>query len=144
MLLNEEGRGSAYLAPGETGETGRGRNIKIMVLEPRRVAAKAAARRMAAMLGERVGQRVGYRVKLDTRVSSETRIEVWYFGNCKLLLCFPILYPYPLLFSFIPLIPCILQVVTDGILIRMLQSDPELAGVGAVLFDEFHERNLDR
>ena len=84
MLLNEEGGGSAYLEPGETGETGRGRNKKIMVLEPRRVAAKAAARRMAAMLGERVGQRVGYRVKLDTRVSSETRIEVWYFGNCKL------------------------------------------------------------
>ena len=82
MLLNEDGGGSAFLDTGEAGATSGlagGRNRKIMVLEPRRVAAKAAARRMAAMLGERVGQRVGYRVKLDTRVSSETRIEVWGF-----------------------------------------------------------------
>lgn len=53
-----------------------GPNGKVMVLEPRRVAAKAAARRMAAMLGERVGETVGYRVKLDTRVGPKTRIEV--------------------------------------------------------------------
>ena len=72
MLLHEEedagggGAGAAYLSG----------KRKIMVLEPRRVAAKAAARRMAAILGERVGERVGYRVKLDTKVSSGTRIEV--------------------------------------------------------------------
>ncbi|GAX73820.1 hypothetical protein CEUSTIGMA_g1271.t1 [Chlamydomonas eustigma] len=88
-----------YLAPG----------MKIMVLEPRRVAAKAAARRMAAMLGEEVGQTVGYRVRLESRVGPRTKIEV----------------------------------VTDGILIRMLQQDPGLSAVGAVLFDEFHERNID-
>ncbi|KAG1662111.1 hypothetical protein FOA52_012972 [Chlamydomonas sp. UWO 241] len=82
---------------------------KVLVLEPRRVAAKAAARRMAAMLGERVGQTVGYRVRLDTCIGPATRIEV----------------------------------VTNGILVRMLQSDPELPGVGAVLLDELHERSLD-
>ncbi|GFR51286.1 hypothetical protein Agub_g13646, partial [Astrephomene gubernaculifera] len=82
---------------------------RILVLEPRRVAAKGAARRMAAALGEPVGASVGYRVRLDSKVSSSTRIEV----------------------------------VTEGILLRRLQHDPELEGVGAVLFDEFHERNLD-
>eukprot|EP00798_Chlamydomonas_sp_ICE-L_P008967 gene8967-16102_t len=81
----------------------------ILVLEPRRVAAKSAARRMASMLGERVGQTVGYRVKLDTAIGPKTKIEV----------------------------------ITEGILLRRLQRDPELGGVVAVLFDEFHERNLD-
>ncbi|MFD1623724.1 ATP-dependent helicase HrpB [Azospirillum griseum] len=82
---------------------------KILVLEPRRLAARAAARRMAAMLGESVGETVGYRVRLDTRVGPRTRIEV----------------------------------VTDGLFLRQLQEDPELPGVGAVLFDEFHERGID-
>ncbi|HYG89420.1 MAG TPA: ATP-dependent helicase HrpB [Azospirillum sp.] len=82
---------------------------KVIVLEPRRLAARAAARRMAAMLGEGVGQTVGYRVRLDTKVGPKTRIEV----------------------------------VTDGLFLRQLQDDPELAGVGAVLFDEFHERGID-
>jgi len=82
---------------------------KILVLEPRIVAAKSAARRMASLLAEPVGSRVGYRVRLDSRVSSATRIEV----------------------------------VTEGVLLRRLQTDPELSGVGAILFDEFHERNLD-
>ncbi|KAF6265234.1 ATP-dependent helicase HrpB [Scenedesmus sp. NREL 46B-D3] len=82
---------------------------RIVVLEPRRVAAKAAARRMAALLGEPVGRSVGYRVKLESRVSSATRIEV----------------------------------VTEGILLRRLQQDPSLEGVGALLLDEFHERGLD-
>ncbi|KAG2489315.1 hypothetical protein HYH03_012147 [Edaphochlamys debaryana] len=91
--------GPEYLAGGQ----------KILVLEPRRVAAKGAARRMAASLGEPAGGRVGYRVRLETKVSSATRIEV----------------------------------VTEGILLRRLQSDPELEGVGAIVFDEFHERNLD-
>ncbi|WP_029007844.1 ATP-dependent helicase HrpB [Azospirillum halopraeferens] len=82
---------------------------KVVVLEPRRLAARAAARRMAAMRGETVGETVGYRVRLDTRVGPKTRIEV----------------------------------VTDGLFLRQLQDDPELSGVGAVLFDEFHERGID-
>ncbi|WP_119678562.1 ATP-dependent helicase HrpB [Indioceanicola profundi] len=82
---------------------------KIIMLEPRRLAARGAARRMAGMLGEDVGGTVGYRVRLDSRVSARTRIEV----------------------------------VTEGIFLRQLQSDPALEGIGAVLFDEFHERSLD-
>lgn len=82
---------------------------KIVMLEPRRLAARAAAERMAETLGERAGQTVGYRVRGDAKVSKETRIEV----------------------------------VTEGILTRMLQSEPDLPGVGAVIFDEFHERSLN-
>lgn len=82
---------------------------RIIMLEPRRLAARGAARRMAAMLGEDVGDTVGYRVRLDNRVSARTRVEV----------------------------------VTEGIFLRQLQADPSLEGVAAVLFDEFHERNLD-
>jgi ATP-dependent helicase HrpB len=82
---------------------------KIILLAPRRLAARAAAMRMAHLLGENVGQTVGYRVRLDSRVSEETRIEV----------------------------------VTEGILTRMLQGDPALEKVGLVIFDEFHERSLD-
>jgi ATP-dependent helicase HrpB len=82
---------------------------KIVMLEPRRLAARAAARRMADMLGEAVGETVGYRVRMDSKVGPKTRIEV----------------------------------VTEGILIRQLQRDPALEGIGAVLFDEFHERSLD-
>lgn len=81
---------------------------RIIMLEPRRLAARSAARYMAHLLGEAVGQTVGYRTRLDTQVSAATRIEV----------------------------------VTEGILTRLLQSDPELAGYGAVIFDEFHERSL--
>lgn len=81
---------------------------RIVMLEPRRLAARAAARHMASLLGERVGETVGYRVRLDTRVGPKTRIEV----------------------------------VTEGVLTRMLQSDPTLDGVGVVIFDEFHERSL--
>lgn len=80
----------------------------IILLEPRRLAARAAARRMSFLRGESVGQVVGYRTKLDSKVSAATRIEV----------------------------------VTEGILTRRLQRDPELEGVGLVIFDEFHERNL--
>ena len=82
---------------------------KILMLEPRRLAARAAAERMAQTLGEKVGERVGYRVRLDSRVGPNTRIEV----------------------------------VTEGILTRMLQSDPSLDEVGLLIFDEFHERSLD-
>ncbi len=81
---------------------------RIVMLEPRRLAARATARRMAEALGERVGATVGYRIRGDARVTEGTRIEV----------------------------------VTEGILTRMIQSDPELNGVGAVIFDEFHERSL--
>lgn len=82
---------------------------KIVVLEPRRLAARAAAKRMADMLGERVGETVGYRVRLDSAVGRRTRIEV----------------------------------VTAGVFLRQIQDDPGLDGVGAVFFDEFHERSLD-
>ncbi|HEV2546618.1 MAG TPA: ATP-dependent helicase HrpB [Stellaceae bacterium] len=82
---------------------------RIIMLEPRRLAARASAERMAAMLGERVGGTVGYRTRLDTRVGPATRIEV----------------------------------VTEGILPRLLQDDPALEGVAAVIFDEFHERHLE-
>ena len=81
---------------------------KILMLEPRRLAARAAARRMADMSGERLGRVVGYRTRLDSCAGEHTRIEV----------------------------------VTDGVLTRMLQSDPGLSGVGLVIFDEFHERSL--
>ncbi len=80
----------------------------ILVLEPRRVAAKAAARRMASLLGQEVGHTVGYRVRNETRVGAATRIEV----------------------------------ITEGVLTRMLIDDPELSSVAAILFDEFHERSL--
>ncbi len=83
-------------------------NRKIIMLEPRRLAARAAARFMAKSLGERVGETVGYRVHLDNRVGPATRVEV----------------------------------VTEGILARMLQQDPTLEAAGLVIFDEFHERSL--
>jgi ATP-dependent helicase HrpB len=82
---------------------------KIIVLEPRRIAARAAADRMAQTLGEKAGETVGYRVRFGSKVSRATRIEV----------------------------------VTEGIFSRQILADPELNGVAAVLFDEFHERSLD-
>ncbi|MEI7871804.1 MAG: ATP-dependent helicase HrpB [Alphaproteobacteria bacterium] len=82
---------------------------KIVMQEPRRLAARAAARRMAATLGEAVGETVGYRVRFDSKVGPRTRIEV----------------------------------VTDGLFLRMLQDDPSLDGIGCVIFDELHERGLD-
>ncbi len=81
---------------------------KIIMLEPRRVAARSAAQFMARQRGEDVGETVGYRIRFENRISARTRIEV----------------------------------VTEGILTRMLQDDPLLEGVGALLFDEFHERHL--
>ena len=81
---------------------------KILMLEPRRLAARQIAERMAQMLGEGVGQTVGYRMRFDNKVSASTRIEV----------------------------------ITEGILSRMLIDDPMLEGVSVVIFDEFHERSL--
>ncbi|WP_175500287.1 ATP-dependent helicase HrpB [Bradyrhizobium sp. NFR13] len=82
---------------------------KIIMLEPRRIAARASAERMAKTLGERVGETVGYRVRFGSKISRNTRIEV----------------------------------VTEGIFSRQVLDDPELKNIGAVLFDEFHERSLD-
>lgn len=82
---------------------------KIIVLEPRRLAARAAAERMAKTLGEKAGDTVGYRVRFGSKISKATRIEV----------------------------------VTEGIFTRQILDDPELNGIAAVLFDEFHERSLD-
>lgn len=82
---------------------------RIIVLEPRRLAARAAARRMSQLLGEQPGETVGYRVRMESRVSAKMRIEV----------------------------------VTEGVFTRMILDDPGLEGIGAVLFDEFHERSLD-
>ncbi|EDX81997.1 MAG: ATP-dependent helicase HrpB [Brevundimonas mediterranea] len=82
---------------------------KILVLEPRRIAARAAADRMASTLGETAGGTVGYRTRLQSRIGPKTRIEV----------------------------------ITEGVFTRMILDDPGLEGVGAVLFDEFHERSLD-
>src|SRR5438067_10440975 len=81
---------------------------RIVMLEPRRLATRAAARRMAVLLGEEVGATVGYRTRDERRTGPGTRIEV----------------------------------VTEGILTRRLQQDPALPGVGLVIFDEYHERNL--
>lgn len=81
---------------------------KIIMLEPRRLAARTIAERLSYFLGEPVGQTVGYRIRFDNRVSEKTKIEV----------------------------------VTEGILTRMIQSDNELSGIGIVIFDEFHERSI--
>ena len=81
----------------------------ILLLEPRRLAARAAARRIAQLLGEDVGGTVGYAMRMERKLSARTRI----------------------------------QVVTEGILARMVLDDPELSGIAAILFDEFHERSLD-
>lgn len=82
---------------------------KILMLEPRRIAARAAAHRMAELRGEKVGETVGYRVRQDSRISEKTRIEV----------------------------------VTEALLTRRLQADPELKDIALVIFDEFHERSLN-
>lgn len=82
---------------------------KILMLEPRRLAAKTAAHRMANILGEKVGETVGYRIRLEQKTTKATRIEI----------------------------------ITEGILARLLQTDPSLEDYGLVIFDEFHERNLD-
>ncbi|WP_431635386.1 ATP-dependent helicase HrpB [Dyella sp. KULCS107] len=81
---------------------------KLLMLEPRRIAARAAAQFMAQQLGEPVGQTVGYSIRFESRTSAATRVEV----------------------------------VTEGILTRLIQDDPELSGIGAIVFDEFHERHL--
>ena len=108
VLVAPPGAGKTTRVPlilnGEPWATG-----KILVLEPRRIAARAAADRMAKTLGERTGDTVGLRVRFGSKVSARTRIEV----------------------------------VTEGVFTRLILDDPELDGIAAVLFDEFHERSLD-
>ncbi|HWO60910.1 MAG TPA: ATP-dependent helicase HrpB [Umezawaea sp.] len=106
VLVAPPGTGKTTLVPLALAEAHPGR---VVVAEPRRIAARAAAARMASLLDEPVGRTVGYSVRGDRKVSAATRIEV----------------------------------VTSGLLVRRLQSDPELAGVGTVLLDECHERHLD-
>lgn len=108
LLQAPPGAGKSTLVPLHLMDAGWLGQRKILMLEPRRLAARAVAQRMAQLLGEPVGRRVGFRTRFETRVSGDTRIEV----------------------------------VTEGILTRMLQGDAALDGVGGVIFDEFHERNL--
>ena len=108
LLVAPPGAGKSTIVPlALLGEPWAARQ-RLIMLEPRRLAARAVAERMAHLLGERVGHTVGYRMRLDTRVSRHTRIEV----------------------------------LTEGVLTRMLQSDPALEGTAALIFDEFHERSL--
>jgi len=108
VLVAPPGAGKSTVVPLALLDEPWAAGLRILLLEPRRLAARAVAARMAQSLGERVGETVGYRMRLDTRVGPATRLEV----------------------------------VTEGILTRMLQQDPALEGVAAVLFDEFHERSL--
>jgi ATP-dependent helicase HrpB len=108
VLVAEPGAGKTTRVPLALLEEPWLQGKKIVMLEPRRLAARSAAHFMAAGLGEAAGQTVGYRVRLDTKVSAATRIEV----------------------------------VTEGVLTRMLQEDQALEQVGAIIFDEFHERHL--
>ncbi|MBI1210432.1 MAG: ATP-dependent helicase HrpB [Alphaproteobacteria bacterium] len=109
VLEAPPGAGKTTLVPLALRDEPWAQGKKIIMLEPRRVAARAAAARMADLIGERVGETVGYRVRLDSKIGAKTRIEV----------------------------------VTEGLLTRRLQSDPALDGVGLLIFDEFHERSLN-
>lgn len=109
VLVAQPGAGKTTRVPLALLDAAWRQDGRIIVLEPRRLAARAAARQMARLLGEDVGQTVGYRVRMETRVSAKTRIEV----------------------------------VTEGVFTRLILDDPELSGIAAVLFDEFHERSLD-
>jgi ATP-dependent helicase HrpB len=109
VLVAPPGAGKTTLAPlALLDQSWRG-DGRILLLEPRRLAARAAARRMAALLGEEPGETVGYAMRMESRQSAATRILV----------------------------------VTEGVLARMILDDPELPGISAILFDEFHERSLD-
>jgi ATP-dependent helicase HrpB len=108
VLTAEPGSGKTTIAPLALLDQPWLAARKIIILEPRRLAARAAAARMSELAGDKVGNTIGYRVRFDSKVSQATRIEV----------------------------------VTEGILIRMLQNDPVLGDTGLVIFDEFHERSL--
>ncbi|MGB7285873.1 MAG: ATP-dependent helicase HrpB [Salaquimonas sp.] len=84
-------------------------NQKILMLEPRRLAARSAAFHIAGLIGEKPGETIGYRVRMDSKIGTRTKVEI----------------------------------ITSGVFTRMILDDPELTGIGAVLFDEYHERSLD-
>lgn len=109
VLVAPPGAGKTTLVPLSLLEADWCTGKKIVMLEPRRLAARSAARYMASLMGEKVGETVGYRVRMDAKISAKTRVEV----------------------------------VTEGVFTRMIQDDPELSGIAAILFDEFHERNLN-
>src|SRR5271166_1318850 len=109
VLVAPPGAGKTTLAPLALLPAPWRGDGRILMLEPRRLATRAAASRMASLLGEAVGRTVGYRTRLDSAASADTRVEV----------------------------------VTEGLLVRRLQSDPGLDGVACVIFDEVHERALD-
>jgi len=109
VLVAPPGAGKTTRVPLALLDAPWARAKKIIVLEPRRIAARASAERMAHTLGQKAGETVGYRVRFGSKISRATRIEV----------------------------------VTEGIFSRQILDDPELSGVAAVLFDEFHERSLD-
>ncbi|MDF1871171.1 ATP-dependent helicase HrpB [Vannielia sp.] len=108
VLQAPPGAGKTTAVPLALHAAGLAKGGKLLMLEPRRIAARASAERMAEMLGEPLGQTVGYRIRGEAKTSAKTRIEV----------------------------------VTEGILTRLIQSNPELPGIAGVLFDEFHERSL--
>ena len=109
VLVAPPGAGKTTLVPLALLSAGWRGDGTILLLEPRRLAARAAARRMAEIAGEEPGGTVGYAMRMERKLSAKTRI----------------------------------QVVTEGILARMILDDPELPGIAAILFDEFHERSLD-
>ena len=109
VLVAPPGAGKTTLVPIALLDAAWRGDGTILLLEPRRLAARAAARRMASLLGEEPGRSVGYAMRMERRASADTRILV----------------------------------VTEGILSRMILDDPELPGIAAILFDEFHERSLD-
>ncbi|MDA8124628.1 MAG: ATP-dependent helicase HrpB [Deltaproteobacteria bacterium] len=108
MLHAEPGAGKTTLVPWRLLAHPAFAGPKLLLLQPRRIAARAAAERIAALLGEALGRTVGLRTRLETIVGPRTRLEV----------------------------------VTEGVLTRIIQNDPSLSGYGLVIFDEFHERNL--
>ncbi len=108
VLVAEPGAGKTTVVPWRLLDASWLGSRKIVMLEPRRVAARAAAARLAWHLGEPIGETVGYRIRFDTRISARTRIEV----------------------------------VTEGVLARLIDDDPALEAYGLVIFDEFHERSL--
>lgn len=109
VLQAPPGAGKTTIVPLELLKEKFIRRQKILMLEPRRLAARSAAHRMAGLLNQKVGETVGYRVKMESKVGPETKIEV----------------------------------VTERILIRRIQNDPELKDIDMIIFDEFHERSID-
>src|SRR5450755_2226900 len=107
VLVAPPGAGKTTRVPLVLIDESWAKDKKILVLEPRRLAARAAAARMASILGEQVGDTVGLRVRFGSKISNRTRIEV----------------------------------ITEGVFTRLILDDPSLEGIGAVLFDEFHERS---